>query len=275
MIAKSRLLRPDQVILDLEDSVPGEMKGAARTTVVGELAQGGWSHSIVSVRVNPIFTEAGRLDLEALSSVGPQLATVVVPKVNAPDDIVIVADALNPRSSTGVEALVETAGGLDNVRAIASSSPALEALIFGPLDMAASLGIDAFEGEQPHGYPGDLWHYARFRILVAARAAGVDAIDGPFPVVTDLHRLRTSADLAAATGYDGKWVIHPSQIEPVNQAFTPTREAFERATEILTVLKHAERDGIAAVTVNGVMIDAASCRMAERIVIRGRVAGLS
>lgn len=273
MIAKSRLLGPDEVILDLEDSVPADMKDAARETVVAELERGGWEQCIVSVRINPPYKEVGRGDLDALSTVGSQLATVVIPKVEAPEDIAIAEEALGP--GTGVEALIETAAGLDNISVIAAASEALEALIFGPLDMGASLGIRAFEVERAQGYPGDLWHYARFRILVAARAAGLDAIDGPFPVVDDLDRLRTSAELAASAGYDGKWVIHPSQIEPVNHAFSPTREAFDEATEILAALDRAQREGTGAVTIGGLMIDEASRRMADRIVARGRAAGLS
>jgi citrate lyase beta subunit len=193
--------------------------------------------------------------------------------LKAPDDLAIVLEALGP--GIGVEALIETAAGLDNIREIAGASEPLEALIFGPLDMGASLGIGAFEVEGAEGYPGDIWHYARFRILVAARTVGVDAIDGPFPVVDDLVRLRMSAEIASAAGYDGKWVIHPSQIDPVNRVFSPSRATFDQASEILDALDRARRREIGAVEVGGVMVDEASRRMAEKIVARGRAAGLT
>lgn len=272
MIAKSRLLQPDQVILDLEDSVPARMKETARGTTVAEIEQGGWDRT-VSVRVNPPDSKVGQQDLEALSAAGSRPATVVVPKVKAPDDLAIVVETLGP--GIGVEALIETAPGLENIREIAGSSESLEALIFGPLDMGASLGIGALEAEGAEGYPGDIWHYARFRILVAARTVGVDAIDGPFPVVDDLDRLRMSAEVASAAGYDGKWVIHPSQIDPVNRAFSPSRATFDQASEILGALDRARRKELGAVEVGGVMVDEASRRIAEKIVARGRAAGLT
>lgn len=268
MLDKSRGLAADQVMIDLEDSVAPDAKDDARARAIAELTQGGWGDRMVSLRVNPPGSEAGRRDLDVLAAAVPTVDTIVVPKVGSTDDLLAVRTALGARPDVGLEALVETAGGLANVESIASAD-GLVALVFGPLDLAASLGVPAFDGDRADGYPGDLWHAARFRILVAARAAGVVAIDGPLPVLDDPERLRAAAELAAAMGYDGKWVIHPRQIEVVNAAFTPTREAFDRALAVLGVL-----DGAGAVGLDGLMVDEATRRVAERVVARGRAAGL-
>jgi citrate lyase subunit beta/citryl-CoA lyase len=199
---------------------------------------------------------------------------VVVPKVGSAEEVRDVVEALGPRDA-GVEAQIEDARGLAAVEEIARASGRLVTLVFGPVDLAASLGIRAFAGDGPDGYPGDVWHYARFRILVAARAAGVFAVDGPILVLDDPERVRASAALAAATGYDGKWVIHPSQIDPVNEAFTPGREELDAALAVLGALDDAaEHEGRGAVGIGALMLDEASRRVAQRIVDRGRAAGL-
>jgi citrate lyase subunit beta/citryl-CoA lyase len=271
MIAKSRGLGADQVILDLEDSVAGSMKDVARNAVVAELKRGGWDGRIVSVRVNPPSTDVGRLDLEALATVRGDLASIVIPKVDTPEDVVATLHRLGDRAeSIGIEVLIESAAGLANVGAIAASSEAVEALVFGPLDMAASLGIPSFalRGDDP-------WLYVRSAILVAARVVGANAIDGPSLAIDDPGATRAAAEVAAAAGYDGKWVIHPSQIDPVNEAFSPTREAFDEARRIVEALQIAgRRRGQGASAIDGIMVDKASRRMAERILARGRAAGL-
>jgi citrate lyase subunit beta / citryl-CoA lyase len=276
MIAKSRQLASDQVILDLEDSVTANEKAAARERVVVELERGGWGDRTVSVRVNSPDTDTGRLDLEALSAAIGRLSTVVVPKVESPDHVKVVLETLRDRPSPpGLEALIETAAGLDDIRAIARSSDALEALVFGPLDMGASLGIPSSEGGDSWTPLGDVWQYVRLRILVAARAVGKQAIDGPFSVITDVDGLRFAATAAAADGFDGKWVVHPSQIEIVNQAFSPTQEDFDHARAVLETLdRSAGSDRRGAIQMDGVMIDEASRKLAEGTVARGRAAGL-
>lgn len=275
MLAGSRELGADQVMLDLEDSVAPNAKDEARERVLAELERGGWGERIVSVRVNPLSSDAGRRDLDALARSGAALETVVVPKVSSPEDLRVVEEMLGDRSDVGLEALIETATGLAAAEAIASASGRLRALVFGPLDLGASLGIPAFAGDGTEGYPGDLWHYARFRILVAARAAGVLVIDGPLPLLDDPERLHAAAVLAASIGFDGKWVIHPRQIDIVNEAFTPTRASFDGALAVIRALDQtAEREGRGAVGLGDLMVDEASRRMAEGIVARGRAAGL-
>ena len=170
-----------------------------------------------------------------------------------------------------MQVLIETALGLTNVDTIAGTTDRLQALIFGPADMAASLGMPALTaGGLLPDYPGDHFHYAKSRMLVAARAAGLRAIDGPHLAIDDLEGCRHGALRARALGFDGTWVVHPSQIEIVNQAFTPTREEYQRALEILSAYERATAEGQGAVRLGEEMIDEASRKMARRLVARGR-----
>lgn len=262
MAAKARGLTADQVMLDLEDSVAAGDKDAARRSVVDELERGGWGERIVSVRVNAVGSAAGALDLAALVPVASAIDTVVVPKVESGDDVLAVADAL---PGIGVEALIETARGLVAVEATAAASDRLMALVFGPIDMAASLGVPTLDDAAPSGE--DVWQYARMRILVAARAVGAFAVDGPVVALDDEARLRASAARARACGYDGKWVIHPSQIATVNEVFTPTAAEVADARAILDAL---DASGRGAAAIDGAMIDEASRRAAERVLARAR-----
>jgi citrate lyase subunit beta / citryl-CoA lyase len=203
-----------------------------------------------------------------------------VPKVEGPDDVAAVADAVarhEPRVGAWLpvrlQVLIESAKGLANVERIAASSDRLEALIFGPADMAASLGMPALSaGGLLPDYPGDHFHYAKSRMLVAARAAGLHAVDGPHLAIDDLDGCRAGALRARALGFDGKWVVHPSQIDIVNDAFTPTREEYDRALEILAAYERATDEGVGAVRMGAEMIDEASRKMAEGLVARGRPA---
>ena len=173
--------------------------------------------------------------------------------------------------------LIESAKGLAQVDEIARAANRLQALLFGPGDLSASLGlgqltIGALEGQ----YQGDVWHYAQMRMLVAARANGLLALDGPYAVIGDQDGLQRSARRAAALGYDGKWVIHPSQIEPVTQAFSPDPVSLRRAEGILEAYRQAtDSQGRGAVRFEGEMIDEANRKMAEAVVARARWLGLA
>jgi len=173
----------------------------------------------------------------------------------------------------GLEALIETARGLASVEEIATATDRLVALVFGPIDMAASLGVPTLDDRPPGGADAaegaDVWHYARMRILVAARSVGAFAIDGPVVVLDDEARVRSSATLARTYGYDGKWVVHPSQIPIVNEAFTPTGSEVQAAQAIVDALD-ADPHGRGAVGIDGAMIDEGSRRAAERILARAR-----
>jgi citrate lyase subunit beta / citryl-CoA lyase len=258
MVAKARTLAADEVILDLEDAVPPGEKTAARELVAGALG-GEWAAPTVAVRVNAVSTPWFEDDLRAVAGA----AVVVLPKVESPDDLA----AATGLTGAGLEAQIESARGMVGVERIAAA-PGLEALVFGPGDYAASLGIPQLEiGAIDTAYPGDQWHYARARIAVAAHAYGLDAIDGPYAALKDVEGLRESARRARLLGFTGKWAIHPDQIEPCNEAFSPTPEELERAEALLAAYRDA---GEGAATFDGAMIDEASRKIAERLVARAR-----
>jgi citrate lyase subunit beta/citryl-CoA lyase len=274
MIEKSRALTADQVMLDLEDAVAPSTREEARLQVLEELARAGWGDRVVSVRVNPPTSELGRRDLRAIADAGVAVDSIVLPKVSSPEDVRAAHGILEQRPDIGLEVLIESAAGLAAVESIALATDRLEALVFGPVDLAASLGIPYWGGSNPPEYPGDIWHYARFRLLVAARAAGVLAIDGPLTVLNDPVLLESSCQLAASVGFDGKWVIHPSQIDVANRVFTPTRADLEAALAVLSNLGLSADQGRGAIERAGMMLDEASRLVAERTVARGRAAGL-
>jgi citrate lyase subunit beta/citryl-CoA lyase len=287
MQAKAVELPADQVLFDLEDATAPSEKAAARGIVVQSLrsydyASGG---RVVSVRVNGVDTAWCYRDIvDVVEAVGDRLDSVILPKAEQPADIEFVDRLLWqietsrgwPRGGIGLEVLIESAEGLQGVDEIARASRRLQALLFGPGDLSASLGlgqltIGTLEGQ----YQGDLWHYAQMRLLVAARANGLLALDGPYAVIGDQDGLLRSARRAAALGYDGKWVIHPSQIEPVTQAFSPDPASLRRAQGILTAYRQAaDAEGRGAVRFEGEMIDEANRKMAEAVVARARWLGL-
>ncbi|HEY2327908.1 MAG TPA: CoA ester lyase [Gaiellaceae bacterium] len=240
-LARAAGVAADEVIIDLEDAVAPERKDAARETAARALRDLTWAAPTVAVRVNGARTAWHADDL----LVAREAAVVVVPKVESPYEL---------EGLGACEALIETARGLVDCEAIAQTA-GLEALVFGPGDLAASLGVPALTiGEGAHS------DYALARILVAARANGVQAIDGPFPYHADANGLRASAQRSRAFGYDGKWCIHPSQVELCNEIYAPTEEELERARRILA------SSGVTSV--DGEMIDEANRRMAEAIVAR-------
>jgi citrate lyase subunit beta/citryl-CoA lyase len=268
MLEKARGLAADQVVLDLEDSVAPSARRSARGRVIAALEGGGWGNRVVSVRVNALTTESGRDDVAALSSTTGRLDTVIVPKVTSAADIQAAARALaNRHEPVGIEALIEDAAGLLHVGSIAQADHT-SALVFGPIDMSASLDIPRF-GERS-AMVGDPLDLARFMVLVAARATGLLAIDGPFARIGDETGLRHAAEQSRAMGYDAMWVIHPSQIDVVNAVFTPTPEELADAMAVVDALAAAAADDRGAVALDGVMVDEASKRAAERTIARWR-----
>jgi citrate lyase subunit beta/citryl-CoA lyase len=243
-LARAATIAADEVIVDLEDAVAPERKSAAREIALRALRDLDWMAATVAVRVNGARTSWHADDVALVRAANP--AVVVVPKVESLEEL---AGLPVP-----CEALIETARGLVGCEAIAAA-PGLEALVFGPGDLAASLGVPELTiGEGAHS------DYALARILVAARAAGVSAIDGPYPHHRDSEGFRASAQRSRAFGYDGKWCIHPAQVELANEVYAPTAEELERAQRIL------EHAGVASI--DGEMIDEANRRMAEAIVAR-------
>ncbi|MBA2311407.1 MAG: CoA ester lyase [Actinobacteria bacterium] len=284
MLTKAASLPADEVMLDLEDSVAPSAKVAARAAVVHALRDNSWHHKTASVRINSVASQWAGFDLlQVVCQAGEHLDCVVLPKVEHAHEVMFVDHWLRMIESDrkldrpiGIEAQIETALGLVNINEIANSSPRLEALVFGPADMSASLGIPTVSVGAPlEGYPGDHWHWALETILVAARAAGLQAVDGPYLAIDDLDGFKEMAKRSNALGYDGKWALHPTQIEVVNEVFTPPRDIYERAEAVLDAYHLSiENDERGAVMFGDEMIDEASRKMAARLAERGRAAGL-
>lgn len=284
MLEKAAGLPADEVILDLEDSVaPGE-KGADAREAVGAALLAGMRAGTAAVRVNAVDTPHCHRDLVAVvSRAGAALDVVVLPKVDDPGHITFADHLLSaleqelglPRGGIALEAQIETARGLACVEAIASTCPGrLAALVFGPGDLAASLGMPHTTiGAPVPGYPGDGWHHALGRILVAARAHGLQAIDGPYAVIADADGLAESAARSRALGYDGKWSIHPDQIAVLNEVYGVAVEEVVRARWVLDAHAAAAAAGSGAASLDGEMIDDATRRMAERVMERARLTG--
>jgi citrate lyase subunit beta / citryl-CoA lyase len=253
MLAKAAGLSADEVVVDLEDGVAPADKEGAR----GQLGDAA-AHGTLAVRINGVGTPWWQADLEAVARRRP--AVVVLPKAESADHVRAVAELLP--EGIGLEVQIETARGLVEVERIAAVGGPLEALVFGPGDFAASMGMPVLT------IGAGSFDYAMARIAVAARAHGLQAVDGPYAGLSDLDGLRRSAQVALALGYDGKWVVHPDQIEPVNAMFTPPPDEVERARRIL-----AAGDG--ASLVEGEMVDVATKRMAAAVLARAgeRVSG--
>ena len=277
LFEKAAASRADYVFLDLEDAVAPDEKEGARRNVIGALGDVDWrgSNKTISVRVNGLDTHYMYRDLiEVVEQAGAHLDTVLVPKVGVPGDIYAVdalltqlEQAMGLSHRIGVEALVETALGMANVEAVAASSPRLEALHFGVADYAASCRARTITiGGLNPDYPGDQWHSALSRMLVACRPNGLRAIDGPFGDFGDPEGFIAGARRAAALGYDGKWAIHPSQIDLANDVFTPPEAEVDQARRVLQALEEAAAAGRGAAQLDGRMIDAASARMARNVV---------
>ncbi|MGH3250668.1 MAG: HpcH/HpaI aldolase/citrate lyase family protein [Trebonia sp.] len=284
-LAKARGMAVDEVMLDLEDSVAPDAKPAARELAVAALNAGGWGGKLVAVRVNDVTTPWAYRDVIAVAEGAPgAVDTLILPKVSDPGAVVWLDVLLGQLERSaglapgriGIEAQIEDAAGLAAVEAIASSSSRLVSLVFGPADFMASIGMRVLTvGGQPDGYAFDAHHYPLMRMLVAAKANGLQAIDGPYAKIGDTDGLRAAATSTAALGYDGKWVLHPAQVEVVNQAFTPAPDEYARAVRILDAYERATSvDKRGAVMLDGEMIDEASRKMALTVVAKGEAAGL-
>jgi citrate lyase subunit beta / citryl-CoA lyase len=285
MLAKAPTLPADEVFMDLEDSVAPLAKEDARHSVVQALKEGDWTGKTAVVRVNGVYTRWCAHDvLHVVENAGEYLDCLMIPKVESASDVTFVdnlirmaEESLGLEKRIGLEVQIETATGIRNIDQIASASERTETLIFGPADMSASLGLPTVTAGLPMPeYPGDHWHHVLSTILVAARHAGLQAIDGPYLLIKDLDGFREMAQRARALGYDGKWALHPGQVDVLNEVFTPSQEEFDKAEAVLEAYRHAtevERRG--AVMFGNEMIDEASRKMAEQLSARGRAAGLA
>lgn len=285
-IAKARDLAVDAFFLDLEDAVAPAAKDEARSHVVGALNEGGWGDRIRSVRVNDLSTAWTYRDvIEVVEGAGANLDCLVLPKVTEAAQVRWLDTLLTQIERTvgldvgriGIEAQIEDARGLVAVDDIAAASPRLESLVYGPADFMASINMKTLVvGEQPPGYDvGDAYHYVLMRILMAARANDLQAIDGPYLQIRDVDAFTRSARRSAALGFDGKWVLHPAQVDAANDVYAPAQDDYDHAELILDAYAHAttvQRRG--AVMLGAEMLDEASRKMALVVAAKGRAAGL-
>jgi citrate lyase subunit beta/citryl-CoA lyase len=279
MLDKARTLEADEIVIDLEDSVPADLKAKAREQVCAALRAGDWRAPTVAVRINATTSRWCHRDVvELIESGGERLGALVIPKVEGRADVEFVArlagmveEESGRTEPIGLELLIETATGLTRIQESARASERVEALIVGYADLAASLGHPIRDASEE---PADAWHWVLQTVLVAARDAGAQAIDGPYFEVADVDGLRLRAERARSLGYDGKWALHPAQIGPVNEVFSPSPAEFDQAAAVLDELGRAEQaDGRGAVLLDGQMIDEAMRKQATQVVARGRAAG--
>jgi citrate lyase beta subunit len=276
MAGKALASSADAVFLDLEDAVVPDEKAGARKKVVQALKELDWRGRPTLYRANALDTPYFYRDvIEVVEEAGDRLDAIMIPKVQRPEDLHVAATLLTQiEHAVGlelgkimIEAQIESAEGLVNVDAIAHATGRLTALHFGPGDFAASLRMPyrsiGTMDEWDEAYPGHRFHYAMQRIVVAARAAGLRAIDGPVADYRDEEGLRESCLLARSLGFDGKWCIHPAQIEVVNEIFSPTEREIEWAKKVVKAYEEANAAGSGAISVDGQMVDAASIKMAQ------------
>jgi len=289
MLDKARGLKSDQLFMDLEDAVAPLAKADARKNIVQALNEGGYEDKIRAVRVNDWTTQWTYTDvIEIVEGAGANLDCIMLPKVQTADQVVALDLLLTQLERTnglevgrlGIEAQIENAMGLININAIASASPRIESIIFGPADFMASINMKSLVvGEQPPGYDtGDAYHHILMSILMAARAYNKQAIDGPYLGIKDLEGFRRVAGRSAALGFDGKWALHPDQIALANEVFSPKQEDYDHAEMILDAYDWATSSAggaKGAVMLGDEMIDEASRKMALVVSAKGRAAGMT
>ncbi len=287
-LEKAQGLDSDQVFLDIEDSVAPIAKPEARKNIVDVLNSGDWGNRVRTVRVNDWTTQWTYKDvIEVVEGAGANLDCIMLPKVQTADQVKALDVLLTQIETTmgyevgriGIEAQIENALGLINVDDIATASPRVETIIFGPADFMASINMKSLVvGEQPPGYDvGDAYHYILMRILMAARAHNKQAIDGPYLQIKDIDGFKRVAGRAAALGFAGKWTLHPDQIAAANEVFSPLQSDYDHAENILVAYVYftsAEGGAKGAVMLGDEMIDEASRKMALVISAKGRAAGM-
>jgi len=270
MMAKAAASDADHVFLDLEDAVAPNQKVAARKKIVEALNTLDWGKKVRCVRINDLSTEYAYEDIiEIVEGAGANLDTIMMTKVKTASDILFADNLLSMmekklklKRRIGLEALIEEVEGMQNVDAIAQATDRLECLIFGMGDFSASMGIslDAVIGSNKV-YPGDMWHYARFRLVMACRSAGIDPVDGPFADFRDAAGYREECRRAATLGCVGKWAIHPNQIALAREVFSPDPAKVAEARKLVEAYAAAEAEGLGAIKVDGAMVDVATIRL--------------
>ena len=284
MMTKAAGLAVDHIFLDLEDAVAPAEKPSARGKIVEALNNLDFGNSVRCVRINDIETPWAYKDIiEVVTGAGKHLDTIMIPKVKHAHevkwvDILIhqIEQDIGLKQRIGIELLIEEVEGIQNVDEIATATPRLEAMVFGMGDYSASQGVDVKEAMSSGDsvYPGDIWHYQRQRVVIACRAAGIDAVDGPFGNFRDPESYEREATRAMVLGCVGKWAIHPAQVEIAQRVFSPTQEEVDRARKIVKAYDAAVARGEGAAQVDDAMIDAASVRLVQNTLDKANLYGL-
>lgn len=283
MMKKASESAADLVFLDLEDSVAPNAKKQARQQIVQALNEFEWGKKTRAIRINNLRTPWAYKDvIEIVSAAWQNLDVIIVPKVLTENDVWWVDTLLTELEQDlgitkriGLEVLIEDTEAMIHVDQIARSSNRLEALIFGPGDYSASQGVKLKTiGGSSVGYPGDIWHYARNRIIIAARAAGLDMVDGPFADFHNPQEYKEQCQQSRILGAIGKWAIHPSQIELANEVFSPSVDEVEHARKVVNAYAVAEKEGLGAIAIDGTMVDAASVKILQNTLELANLIGM-
>lgn len=282
MLIKAAASNADHVFLDLEDAVTPSEKVSARAKVIDALQGLDWGNKTRCVRINDLGTEWCYEDIiQVVEQAHEHLDTIMLPKARCASDLLFVDTLLSQiekrlklTKKIGLEVLIEEVDGMRNVNEIAFATPRLEALIFGFGDYSASMGMDPVILYGKSSYPGDPWHYGRWQLAIAARSAGVDAIDGPFPGLQDTETYREECVRSQLLGFNGKWALHPVQIDVALDVYTPDAEAVRKARAMMAAYAKAEAEGVGTISIDGQMIDAGTIRMQQVILQRAERAGL-
>jgi citrate lyase subunit beta/citryl-CoA lyase len=283
MMAKAADGPADEVFLDLEDSVAPDDKVDARASVVDAITDNDWTDTVLAYRINGLDTKWWYEDLiTVVSAAGEALDDIIVPMVGSASDIDTVETLLQQVEvnaglevgAIGLEAQIEDGAGMNNAVEIAHATDRLDSLIFGPGDYSASMGTPGLTIGQFEDYPGHYWHYQLSRLTHAAKSANIPCIDGPYAVLDDPDGYRESCRHANLLGCDGKWAIHPAQIEIANEVFAPDPETAEKAERMVEAYRNATDSGQGSVSIDGEMVDEATHKMAKRVLDRARAAGV-
>ncbi len=282
MLTKAAASAADHVFCDLEDAVAPSAKPSARDTICDALNQLDWGKTVRCVRVNDVGTQWCYEDIITIvEKAGSNLDTIMLPKPMNASDVQFADKLLSQLEQKlklphriGLEVLIEEVQAMQNVNEIATSCERLECMIFGMGDYSASQGLVVSNIGNVDGYPGDIFHYPRYQMTIAARAAGIDAVDGPFADFKNETAYREECKRALTLGMVGKWAIHPAQIEPALDIFSPSQKEVDFAREIIDVYRKAEAEGLGSVGHKGVMVDAASARLFQNTVDRADLIGM-
>ena len=282
MLTKAAGLDLDHVFLDLEDAVAPSAKPAARGKIVAALNELDWQPRTLCVRINDVETPWCHDDIiETVTGAGDKIDTIMLTKAKSAADVLFVhllLDQLEAKLGLerriGIECLIEEVEGMMNVEDIAGCSDRLECLIFGMGDYSASQQMQLGHVGETGGYPPDVWHYPRYKMTIACRANDIDPVDGPYANFRNAEGYTKEAERSYVLGMVGKWAIHPSQVEIAQRVFSPKADAISDARKQKAAYEQALTEGLGAINVDGVMVDAASIRIVQNLLDRADLYGM-